>query len=199
MSIQLEHATSIAAYLSAERSRSARHEYIAGAVYAMAGGSEQHNLIMGNVYASLHMQLRRRPCTVYPSDMRVLIPSVPRYTYPDISAVCGDAQFEDSKRDTLLNPVVLIEVLSPSTEKHDRGPKFKQYWTIGSLQEYILIDQETYRLERYARHPTELQIYLFEVYTGSEDVVHLASIDCTLTLSDVYEKVILGNNNLNAT
>lgn len=184
---------SIEEYLIAERSSATRHEYHAGAVYAMAGGSEQHNLIMGNVYASLHSQLRRRQCTVYSSDMRVALASVPRYTYPDISVVCGDAQFADAKRDTLLNPTILIEVLSPSTEKQDRDLN-KQYWTIPSLQEYILIDQDMCRLERYARHLDEPGIYLFQVYTISEEAIALAVIDCTLILSDVYEKVVLDSD-----
>ncbi|MBC8161233.1 MAG: Uma2 family endonuclease [Roseiflexaceae bacterium] len=189
MNAQRASAYSAQDYLMYERAGADRHEYIAGAVYAMAGGSEQHNLIVGNVYASLHAQLRRRQCTVYPSDMRVLIPAIPRYTYPDISTVCGTAQFEDGRRDTLLNPSIIIEVLSPSTEKHDRGVKFKHYWSVPSIQEYILIDQETYRLERFARHPDEPQIYLFEVYTEPQDQVYLAAIDCTVLLADIYEKV----------
>ena len=190
MSTQEHRAYSVQEYLDIERTRADRHEYIAGAVYAMAGGSEQHNLIVGNVYASLHAQLRRRQCTVYPSDMRVRIPQIPRYTYPDISVVCGTAEFEDSRRDTLLNPTVIFEVLSPSTEKHDRGTKFKHYWSLPSIHEYILIAQETYRLERFARHPDEPQIYLFNVYIDPKNQVSLSAIDCTLLLADIYEKVV---------
>jgi Uma2 family endonuclease len=190
MSAQLKTFCSVEEYLAVERESTARHEYIAGKVYAMAGGSEQHNLIMGNVYASLHAQLRRRQCTIYPSDMKVAILSVPRYTYPDISVVCGEAQFSDTKRDTLLNPTILIEVLSPSTQKQDRGPKFTQYWTLPSLREYILIDQESHRLERYARHPEKPGIFLFTVYTAVDDEVFLDAISCTLLLTDVYEKVM---------
>lgn len=194
MSAQSQPFYSVEAYLATEGERATRHEYIAGAVYAMAGGSEQHNLIMGNVYASLHGQLRRRQCTIYPSDMKVAMLSVPRYTYPDISVVCGEAQFLDTKRNTLLNPTILIEVLSPSTEKQDRGAKFKQYWTLPSLREYILIDQDTYRLERYARHPEQPGIFLFEVYTTPDDVIKLAAIDCILLLTDVYEKVVFDSD-----
>lgn len=198
MSAQLQSFYSVQEYLDVERESTTRHEYTAGIVYAMAGGSEQHNLIMGNVYASLHGQLRRRQCTIYPSDMKVAILSVPRYTYPDISVVCGQAQFLDGKRDTLLNPTILIEVLSPSTEKQDRGPKFKQYWTIPSLREYILIDQESHRLERYARHPEKLGIFLFEVYTASDDEIILDAIGCTLLLIDVYEKVVFESEDAEA-
>ncbi len=190
MNTERNSAYSIQEYLTRERANTDRHEYIAGAIYAMAGGSEQHNIIVGNVYASLHAQLRRRQCTIYPSDMRVFIPKIPRYTYPDISIVCGPAQFEDGKRDILLNPTIIIEVLSPSTEKYDRGTKFKHYWSLPSVQEYILIDQETYRLERFARHPDEPQIYLFEVYTDPQDQISLSAIQCTLLLADIYEKVV---------
>jgi Uma2 family endonuclease len=193
MSAQLQPVYSVHDYLRIERDSPTRHEYIAGTVYAMAGGSEQHNLITGNVYASLHSQLRRRQCTIYPSDMKVAILSVPRYTYPDISIVCGEARFSDTNRDVLLNPTILIEVLSPSTEKHDRGAKFKHYWTIPSLHEYILIDQESYRLERYARHPEKHGIFLFEVYTAPNDEITLDAIGCTILLTDVYEKVVFEN------
>ena len=196
MSAQRTRSYSAQEYLSHERASSIRHEYIAGAICAMAGGSEQHNLIVGNVYASVHSQLRRRQCTVYPSDMRVLIPTIPRYTYPDVSIVCGAAQFEDSRRDTLVNPTIIIEVLSPSTEKYDRGAKFKHYWSLPSVQEYILVDQTTYRLERFARHPDQPQIYLFEVYTDPQDAVYLTAIECTLLLADVYEKVVLVDDEL---
>jgi Uma2 family endonuclease len=182
-------------YLALERTQSTRHEYIAGTIIAMAGGSEQHNLIAGNLFASLHGQLRRRVCTVYPSDMRVLIPAIPRYTYPDVSVVCGAAIFEDAKRDTLLNPNILFEVLSPSTQRYDRGTKFKQYWSIPSVQEIILLDQDTIRLERFARHPTEPNIFLFEVYTDPSDQVYLAAIDCTLNVADLHEKVIFPDPN----
>jgi Uma2 family endonuclease len=181
---------SIDEYLAAERASPVRHEYIAGAVYAMAGASEQHNLIAGNLFATLHVQLRRRQCTVYPSDLRVLIPQVPRYTYPDVIVVCGRALFEDTQRDTLLNPTIIAEVLSPSTEKHDRGTKFKQYWSLASVQEYLLIDQESYRLERFARHPADPQMVVFEVYTDPAEQVYLAAIDCTVLLADLYEKVV---------
>jgi Uma2 family endonuclease len=195
MSAQRKQTYSPQEYLAYERTSATRHEYIAGTIYAMAGGTEQHNLIAGNLYASIHAQLRKRLCNVYPSDMRVLIPSVPCYTYPDVSVVCGAAQFEESRRDTLLNPTILFEVLSASTEKHDRGLKFKYYWSLPSVREYILLDQETYRLERFARHPNELGIFLFEVYTNPQDQVQLAAIDCTLLLSDIYEKVGLTDAN----
>lgn len=128
-------------YLAMERVSEAKHEYLAGSIYAMAGGSKRHNRIAGSAYATLYAQLRRRNCVVYPSDMRVKSVQTGLYTYPDITIVCGNEQFEDDIEDTLLNPTVIVEVLSPSTEKYDRGKKFQHYRTILSLREYILIAQ----------------------------------------------------------
>jgi Uma2 family endonuclease len=178
---------SISDYLAGERLSDTKHEYYDGEVFAFAGGSEQHNLIAGNVYASLHSQLRKRPCTVYPSDMRVKIPRTGLYTYPDVVAVCGTAYFEDAERDTLLNPTVIVEVLSPSTEKYDRGKKFQNYRTVDSLIEYVLIAQDTYRIEHYVRQPD--QQWLLSEATSLEDIIELPSIQCILVLADVYEKV----------
>lgn len=182
---------SIDEYLAGERVSDTKHEYYAGEVFAFAGGSEQHNLIAGNVYASLHAQLRKRQCTVYPSDMRVKMPRTDLYTYPDVVAVCGTAQFEDTERDTLLNPTVIVEVLSPSTETYDRGRKFQNYRTITTLNEYLLIAQDTYRIEHYVRQPDEQ--WLLSEATALDDTVTLPSINCILTLADVYEKVQIDN------
>ena len=143
------------AYLAFERTSAEKHEYFDGEVYAMTGASATHNLIVGNVVASLHAQLRQKPCLVYPSDMRVKTPSTILYTYPDVSVVCSEPQFEDPAADTLLNPVVIIEVLSPSTERYDRGKKFQHYRMLGSLQEYVLIAQDSYRIERFTRQPDD--------------------------------------------
>jgi len=189
MSAQPQAHVSIAEYLAGERNNRAKHEYYAGDVFAFAGGSEQHNLITGNVLASLHVQLRKRNCTVYPSDMRVKVSQTGLYTYPDVVAVCGTAQFEDDNRDTLLNPTVLIEVLSPSTEKYDRGKKFQNYRTIPSLEEYMLIAQDTYRVEHFTRQPN--QQWLLGEATSLDATLSLPSINCTLVLTDVYEKVLI--------
>ncbi len=178
-------------YLAGERIRDTKHEYYAGEVFAFAGGSEQHNLIAGNVYASLHTQLRKRPCTVYPSDMRVLIPRTSLYTYPDVVAVCGPARFQDQERDTLLNPLLIVEVLSPSTETYDRGKKFQNYRTVDTLSEYLLIAQDTYRIEHYVRQPD--QQWLLSEATSVDESIDLPSIHCTLALADVYEKVRIGD------
>ena len=176
-----------AEYLAHERASDYKSEFYAGEVFALAGGSEQHNLISGNVYASFHAQLRRRQCTVYPSDMRVFIQHTGLYTYPDVSVVCGPAQFQDAQRDTLLNPTVIVEVLSPSTENYDRGKKFQNYRTLDSLQEYIVIAQNTYHIEHYIRQPNNQ--WLLEEFDDKMTIVGITAIECTLTLQDVYEKV----------
>src|SRR5580698_2706245 len=110
-------------YLAMERSSPEKHEYCDGEVFAMAGASEKHNLIVANVVGELRNLLRRRPCKVYPSDMRVKIPATGLYTYPDASIVCHRPAFEDDTADTLLNPQAIVEVLSDSTEDYDRGTK----------------------------------------------------------------------------
>jgi Uma2 family endonuclease len=184
MSAQPKLHISVAEYLIGERNGTTKHEYYAGEVFAFAGGSERPNLIIGNVLASLHTQLRKRNCTVYPSDMRVKVSRTGLYTYPNIVAVCGTAQFEDDERDTLLNPTVVVEVLSPSTEKYDRGKKFQNYRTLTSLAEYLLVAQDTYRIEHYVRQPN--QQWLLSEATSLDATIELPSIACTLTLADVY-------------
>ena len=174
-------------YLELERTGDIKHEYFAGAIYAMVGASVQHNLITGNTYASLHAQLRKRNCNVFPSDMRVKAVQTGLYTYPDITVVCGQLQFEDEREDTLVNPVVIVEVLSPSTENYDRGKKFQNYRTMLSLREYILIAQDDHRVEHYARQSDNTWV-LSEV-VGLHDRVELTSIQCALDLADIYEKV----------
>lgn len=176
-------------YLALERASEAKHEYLAGTMDAMAGGSARHNRIAGSSYASLYAQLRQRNCTVYSSDMRVKSVQTGLYTYPDLTIVCGHEQFEDRKEDTLLNPTVIIEVLSPSTEKYDRGKKFRHYRSIFSLREYILIAQDSYRVERFSRQSDHT--WIFSEATDLDDTLTLSVIQCGLALRDIYEKVDL--------
>lgn len=138
-------------YLAFERSSRTRHEYIAGDVYAMSGASRNHNLVVGSTYAALYQQLREQPCELYPSDMKVWIQSAKSFVYPDISAVCEAPQFHSDEQDILLNPILIIEVLSPSTERYDRGKKFQQYRELASLREYLLIAQDSPRIECFVR------------------------------------------------
>jgi Uma2 family endonuclease len=176
-------------YLAIERSHDEKHEYYAGAIYAMTGGKEPHNLIAGNAHAALHAQLRRRPCRVYQSDMRVKVMQTGLNAYPDVLVICGQPQFTDAVHDTVTNPIVIIEVLSASTERYDRGMKFQHYQTISTLQDYILIAQHQHRVEHFSRQGDAQ--WLLRTAIGLDAQVALPSIGCTLTLEDVYEKVDL--------
>lgn len=176
-------------YIAFERASAIKHEYFDGRIYAMTGASAVHNLIAGNTLAALHGQLRGKPCQIFPSDMRVKVQQTGLYTYPDLVVVCGDLQFTDDALDTLLNPTVLIEILSPSTERYDRGLKFQHYRTIATLQHYILIAQDQYHIEHYLRQFDGQ--WLFAEATGVAAQVVIPAIDCALSLNDVYERVTL--------
>jgi Uma2 family endonuclease len=175
-----------AEYLKYERSSQVKHEYYAGEIFAMTGASKNHNRIVTSTLAALYAQLRERPCDVFPGDMRVKPHSGLLYAYPDITVVCGTPEFEDDEVDTLLNPTVIIEVLSPSTEAYDRGKKFQHYRTIPSFQEYLLIAQDSVRVEHYTLRDNE---WILTDASTLDAIITLPSIDCTLSLSDVYEKV----------
>jgi Uma2 family endonuclease len=175
-----------AEYLAFEREQThAKHEYLNGQVTAMGGASMAHSVIVGNVSASLHGQLRGRGCRVMSSDMRVHIPATGLYTYPDITVVCHVPMLQDDQFDTLLNPSVIIEVLSPSTEAYDRGEKFEHYRSIDSLQTYVLISQSRPHIEVYERQDNGA--WMLTEISGLDSRIDIASIACVLDLSDVYE------------
>lgn len=121
MSSLREHFISIEEYLALERQAECKSEYVDGVIYTMAGGSERHNLIAGNVITSINIQLRGRPCRVYPSDLKIRVPDTPRFFYPDVSVVCGETEFADEEHGIVLNPIVVIEILSDTTAAFDRG------------------------------------------------------------------------------
>jgi Uma2 family endonuclease len=172
-------------YLAFERASETKHEYIDGEVVAMVGGSPRHSAIAASTIATIDSQLGDRPCIVYTSDLRIKVPRSQMYAYPDMSVACGDAEFEE---DMLLNPTVLVEVLSPSTERYDRGSKFLHYQKIPSLQDYVLISQDAPRIECYTRHSDGSWHYVH--VAGLEGVIALSSIGCTLDLAAVYRKVV---------
>ena len=174
-------------YLEFERSASIRSEYHKGQIFAMAGASRNHNRIVTNVSTSLDIQLKHRDCNNYSIDMRINVQKGKRYLYPDIVVTCGEEQFEDDKTDTLLNPVVIIEVLSTSTEAYDRGTKFLYYQTIESLQEYVLISQNPQRIEVYHRQSDGA--WKYHSFYKKENKVMIEAIDCILELDDVYFKI----------
>ena len=175
-------------YLEIERRAEYKSEYFDGEMFAMAGASRAHNQITTNVVGELHPQLKKRPCYVYANDLRVKVSATELYTYPDIVALCGPPRFEDHQKDTLLNPTVIIEVLSDSTEAYDRGKKFQHYRTLESLQEYVLISQQECCVEHYVRQPGN-QWTLTEIHDLAE-VIQLSSIQCQLALADIYDKVV---------
>ena len=175
-------------YLAFERQADTRHEYFDGEVFAMGGASWKHGLLVGNAFAALHAQLRDRDCFVQTSDLRVRIPATDLFTYPDVAVVCGEPRFDDAELDTLLNPTLIIEVLSKSTEDYDRGRKFAHYRTVDSLAQYGLLAQDSVHAEvftRQARGRWELR------ETDSiDDTLDLASIGCELALQEIYRLVL---------
>lgn len=176
-------------YLSLERCATIKNEFHDGQIYAMTGASRAHNLISGNIYRELSQQLKQRPCEAYVNDMRVKATQARSYHYPDIAVVCGTPEFEDAQVDTLLNPTLLIEVLSPSTEAYDRGGKFAHYRKIESLREYLLVTQDQPAIERYVRQG---DVWVLSEALGLEASVALESIGCRLSLREVYGKVFDG-------
>jgi Uma2 family endonuclease len=174
-------------YLALERQAEAKSEYIDGEMVAMTGGTARHSLVTLNMGGELRQQLKQRPCLVYSGDLRVRIPGTGDYLYPDITVVCGDPVFEDGNRDILLNPTVIVEVLSPSTESYDRGRKFELYQSLESLQEYVLVAQDRPRVEHYLRQ--DGHVWLYTDVSGIERVVSFASIACEVPLAEIYDKV----------
>jgi Uma2 family endonuclease len=174
-------------YLEAERAAEFKSEYYNGHMYAMAGGTQVHNFILGNTAAALLPISRRRGCVVNTSDLRLRVSHGGLYTYPDIMVICGPTRFADDQKDTVLNPILIIEVLSPSTEAHDRGFKFAQYRELESLQEYVLIAQKEPRIERFQRQPSGQ--WLLTEYKGLEAEAHFESIDSRIRLADIYTDV----------
>lgn len=176
-------------YLHRERKAEFRSEYYRGETSAMAGASANHNLIVLNAGASLREQLRKKPCRVYPSDLRLRIQAKGLYTYPDLSVVCGEPQLESDAGDVLLNPVVIVEVLSESTEAYDRGKKFEHYRTIPTLRHYVLISQDRHSIDCFSLRDDGS--WNLANCQGLEGKVTLDSIDGELAASEVYDKVTL--------
>lgn len=173
-------------YLRFERSAEVRHEYAGGEVFAMAGGTRAHSLIAGNTNRELSSALLDRPCEVHGADMRIKIAATGRYTYAAVAVVCGRPRFEDEQRDTLLNPNVIVEVLSDSTERYDRGEKFAQYRSILSLVDYVLVSQRALLVEHFTRRDDGL--WLFRAL-GPGERLSLPSIGCEIEVDRLYLKV----------
>ncbi len=176
-------------YLELEREAEYKSEYVDGQIYAMSGASEEHNLIAGNIFGHLWSQFRGRPCRVYMSDMRVKGSPSGMYTYPDVAAVCGGAVFEDGHVDTLTNPMVIVEVLSPSTEAYDRGVKFAHYRDLESLTDYILVSQDRVLVEHFSRQSIKSDEWLLKVTGDLGGSLRLPSVGCEIDMAFIYENV----------
>ena len=175
-------------YITFERKAPFKNEFIKGEIVAMSGASRAHNRITGDVFNAISNQLVGTECEAFIGDMRVKAGTTASYFYPDVVVACNELRFEDDVFDTLLNPIIVVEVLSPSTETDDQGEKFNRYRQLTSLQEYILISQDKVRVEHYLRRETEWIPTEFRELT---DVLPLISIDCTLPLQDIYRRVTL--------
>lgn len=187
MTVQTKPYLSPQEYLALERSAEYKSEYLNGEMIAMSGASREHVLIVLNLASGLKRQLQQRPCEIYVNDLRVQVSATGLYTYPDVAVVCEEPRFEDEHRDTLLNPILIVEVLSPSTESYDRGRKFEQYRTLESLQEYLLVSQDRPRVEQFIRQ--DGNVWLFKDIAGLGQVVSLASVACGIGLAEIYDKI----------
>jgi Uma2 family endonuclease len=176
-------------YLSFERAAEYKNEYFDGEIYAMPGASRRHNIITLNIGAELRARLRGRDCETYVSDMRVKIPTANIYTYPDVVALCGEAEFEDEAVDTLLNPSLIVEVLSKSTASYDREEKFAYYRTLPSLAEYLLVSQDEHHVTQHVKRDDGR--WLLTDVRSLEGKLELSSVGCVLTLTEVYDRVSL--------
>lgn len=174
-------------YLELDRIAAIRSEYYFGEIIAMSGGTESHNLIGSNINRQAGNALEQRPCRVYTSDMRVRT-TTGVYTYPDVTIVCGKPQLEDERKDVLLNPLVIIEVLSPSTANYDRGAKFDNYRSIPSLQTYVIVAQDQPAIDCYHRQPDN-RGWLLTIARGLNAVIQIPAANFELSLSRVYANV----------
>jgi Uma2 family endonuclease len=176
-------------YLERERHSETKHELVGGMIMAMAGASPRHNAIAGNIIGVLKQRLRGRRCLVLPSDQRVHVESTGLFTYPDVTVVCDRPRFHPKDADTLVNPKVLVEILSASTEAYDRGAKFAHYQSIGSLEEYVLVTQAPRRVEHFRR--LESGQWLLTVCEGDDAILELPGLGCEVRLAEIYEDIEL--------
>ena len=174
-------------YLAIERNAEIKSEYYQGEMFAMSGASYRHVVIVGNLLVNLRLKLRGKRCTPTASDLRLQVAPTGLYTYPDVMVTCGAPQFADPKPDTLTNPTAVIEVLSDSTRDYDLGRKFHHYRTIESLREYITVDQDAPKVIHQIRQPDNT--WSFTDYSELTATLTLPSLDCTLSLGEIYEDI----------
>jgi Uma2 family endonuclease len=176
-------------YLAIEAKAERKSEYYKGEMFLMAGASFDHNLIVANLGRVLGNEFLDKPCFVLISETRVKVSATGLYTYPDLTLVCGDRDWEDAARTTLLNPAVIIEVLSDSTEAYDRGEKFRQYRNIPSLREYLLVSQKSISVEQFIRQPGSE--WSFRSYDSIDATLELPAVGCSISLREIYRKTEL--------
>jgi Uma2 family endonuclease len=176
-------------YLDFERNSQERHEFYKGEIFAMSGASYEDNVIEDNLRLIIGTSLKGKSCRSFGSNLRIHIPRNSLYTYPDIMILCGEPKFQDQKFDTVLNPAVLIEILSPSTANYDRGAKFDLYREIDSLKEYILIDSTNYHCVHYNRNADNTWT-LWETKNVNEDLL-INAVNLKISLSEVYAGITL--------
>jgi Uma2 family endonuclease len=181
------HRLTEAEYLEIERRAECKSEFLDGEMFAMSGGTRSHYLIASNLNRAIGNQLEGCPCVVYTSDMRVRIQPEGLYTYPDLSVACGEEEFADEHDDTLLNPTVVVEILSDSREAYDRGKKFALYRQIPSLREYLLVSQDKPLVEQYIRQDSGE--WLLREVAGLESKLSLPSVGITIAMAKVYSNV----------
>lgn len=171
-------------YLAIERAAEFKSEFYHGRMLAMAGANERHNLIAGNLFALLRSALRAKGCQTYIADMKVSVHRGEIFTYPDVVAACGEIEFADEARTVLLNPTIIVEVQSKSTERHDRGWKFHNYFNIPSLVDYLLVSQDKPFIEHFVRRPDGTR--MFEFVEGLDATLKLSAIDLSIPLREIY-------------
>lgn len=176
-------------YLEMEEASVEKHEYYKGEIFAMSGAKLKHNIITRNIYVELGNKLKGKTCQLFGSDMRLHIEANSLFTYPDITVVCGEVETRNNDDFNLLNPTIIIEVLSPSTKNYDRGDKFKLYRDIPTLKEYILIDSETINIEAFRINPNNH--WELEEYCKINQELNFPSIQQSIALSEIYEGISL--------
>ncbi|MEG4458084.1 Uma2 family endonuclease [Microcoleus sp. N9_A1] len=174
-------------YLALEETAEDKNEYLDGKITPMTGGSTNHNQIAGNLYIALTLALKKQNYRIFIGDVRLWVPKVRLYTYPDVMVILGKPEYHNNRTDMITNPQVIVEVLSKSTKNYDRGDKFKLYKTIPSFREYILIDQTQINVEQYSK--TENKRWLYSEYDEEDTALVFNSFELEVPLSDVYEQV----------
>jgi Uma2 family endonuclease len=180
----------VAEYVARERDSLEKHEFYRGEVFAMAGASPRHNVIVGNVSFKLFQQLEGKPCRPYGSDQRIRVEEADLSTYPDVSVICGKMEVSPADRHAATNPTVIFEVTSPSTEAYDRGPKFELYQQSPTLRHYVIVEQASAKVTSYERDDDGT--WRYKLLVGLEPTIELSSIGCRLALADVYRDVEFG-------